>query len=99
MNKRPRHRGRSAGFSLVECLIAILILTIFMAAIFNQINKVQSYYKVEDKKVDLTTQQRDFVDQFTRDMHQAGYPTQASLGNAVGFSGLTPNTDFVDTVE
>src|SRR5262249_43308446 len=56
-------------------------------------------YKVEDKKVDLTSQERDFVDQFTRDLHQAGFPSQVILGNAAGFSGLTANTDFVTTVE
>ena len=99
MNKRLRHAGRQAGFTLIESLVSILILTIFMVAIFTQINKAQSYYRVEDKKVDLTTQQRDFVDQFTRDLHQAGYPTQASLGNGAGFSGLTANTNFVNTVE
>ncbi len=99
MNKRPRHGRRQAGFTLIESLVAILILTIFMVAIFAQINKTQSYYRVEDQKVDLTAQQRDFVDQFTRDLHQAGYPTQASLGNGAGFSGLTPSTNFTSTIE
>ncbi len=99
MNKRPGHGRRQGGFTLIESLIAVLILTIFMVAIFVEINKTQSYYRVEDQKVDLTAQQRDFVDQFTRDMHQAGFPTQVSLGSGTGFTGLTPNTNFTTTIE
>ena len=99
MNKGPKDKRREAGFTLIESLVAILLLTIFMVAIFQEINKAQVYYRVEDAKVEVTTQQRDFVDQFTRDLHQAGYPTQAILGNAVGFNGLTANTDFVNRVE
>jgi len=99
MNRRPKHKRREAGFTLIESMVAILLLTIFLVAIFQEINKAQTYYRVEDTKVDVTTQQRDFVDQFTRDLHQAGYPTQAILGNGVGFNGLTANTDFVNIVE
>ena len=101
MNKKQRQRRRrcAEGFTLIEALIALLILTVVMVGVFAEINKAQTYYKVEDKKADLTSQERDFVDQFTRDLHQAGFPSQVILGNAAAFNGLTANTNFTSTVE
>jgi prepilin-type N-terminal cleavage/methylation domain-containing protein len=72
---------RQRGFSLVELLISVFLLTLMLAAIFSQIEKAQTRYRVEDQKLDLTQQERDFIDQFTRDLHQAGFPTPAMYGN------------------
>jgi type II secretory pathway pseudopilin PulG len=69
------------GFSLVEMVMVVFLLTIIVGAIFSQIEKAQSRYKVENQRLDLTQQERDFVDQFTRDLHQAGFPTAAMYGN------------------
>ena len=101
MNKKQRQRRRrcAEGFTLIEALIALLILTVVMVGVFAEINKAQTYYKVEDKKADLTSQERDFVDQFTRDLHQAGFPSQVILGNGAAFNGLTANTNFTSAVE
>jgi prepilin-type N-terminal cleavage/methylation domain-containing protein len=82
MNRAARGRKGSAGFTLIESMIAILVLTIFMVAVFSLINKSQTHYRVETQKVDFTQQQREFIDQFTRDLHQAGFPTANSLGPA-----------------
>jgi prepilin-type N-terminal cleavage/methylation domain-containing protein len=95
MNSTARRRNRTTGFTLVETLVALLVLTILMVGVFSAINKAQGYYRVESQKVDLTQQQREFIDQFTRDLHQAGYPTPASQGLPTppgGFSGLTALT-------
>jgi len=69
-------RRRQAGFSLIELLIVVLLLSIVVGAVFSQIDRAQVRYKVEDQKLDLTQQEREFIDQFTRDLHQAGYPAQ-----------------------
>jgi prepilin-type N-terminal cleavage/methylation domain-containing protein len=82
MNRATKGRKGSAGFTLIESMIAILVLSIFMVAIFSLINKAQIHYRVETQKVDFTQQQREFIDQFTRDLHQAGFPTANSLGPA-----------------
>ena len=86
-------RGKpAAGFTLVESLVAVLVLTILMAGVFSLINKSQTHFRVETQKVDFAQQQREFIDQFTRDVHQAGFPTPASQGLASppgGFAGLT----------
>jgi type II secretory pathway pseudopilin PulG len=76
----------TAGFSLLELMMVVLLLTIIVGAIFAQIEKAQVRYRVEDQKLDLTQQEREFIDQFTRDLHQAGFPTMAVYGNQYGMS-------------
>ena len=78
MKTQAKH---ARGFSLIELLVVVFLLTIIVGAVFSQIERAQIRYKVEDQKVDLTQQERDFIDQFTRDLHQAGYPTPTMYGN------------------
>src|SRR3954469_12154848 len=63
------------GFSLVELLMVLVILTIVMGVIFQQIITLQQRYRTEEKKVDMFSEGREFMDQFTRDMHAAGFPS------------------------
>jgi prepilin-type N-terminal cleavage/methylation domain-containing protein len=87
MKPMKRFKGsdkRNRGFSLVETMVAVLVLTIVVGGIFSQINKAQQVYRVEGQKLDLTQEQRSFIDQFTRDLHQAGYPSTNSFNNQVG---------------
>lgn len=72
---------RQSGFSLLELLMVVLLLTIIVGALFTQIERAQVRYRVEDQKLDITQQEREFIDQFTRDLHQAGYPSPAVYGN------------------
>ena len=81
MNQNKRH-SRQRGFTLIELLVVVLLLSIIVGAIFSQIERAQVRYRVEDQKVDLTQQEREFIDQFTRDLHQAGYPSAAVMGPA-----------------
>jgi prepilin-type N-terminal cleavage/methylation domain-containing protein len=76
-----RKSRRPAGFSLLEMLMVVLLLSIVVGAIFSQIERAQTRYQAEGQKLDLTQQEREFIDQFGRDLHQAGYPTSASYGN------------------
>jgi prepilin-type N-terminal cleavage/methylation domain-containing protein len=77
MNKK---RAGQRGFTLIELLMVVLLLSIVVGAIFSQIERAQVRYRVEDQKVDLTQQEREFIDQFTRDLHQAGYPSVSMFG-------------------
>jgi prepilin-type N-terminal cleavage/methylation domain-containing protein len=72
--KRTR---KSAGFSLLELLFVVAILTLVMGAVFRQIISVQKVNRTEDQKMDLVQQGREFVDQFVRDLHQSGFPPMA----------------------
>jgi len=73
MNIQAKRR-RQAGFSLIELLLVVLLLSIVVGALFSQIERAQVRYRVEDQQMDLTQQEREIIDQFTRDLHQAGYP-------------------------
>jgi len=76
-----------AGFSLIELVIVCAILTIVLAAVFDGINLVTQRSQAEQTKVDLTQEGREFVDEFERDLHQAGYPNC----RMVAASSLVPN--------
>ena len=84
MKKSTGRDRQEHGFSMVETMVAVLIFTIVVGAIFSQINKAQQIYRVEGQRLDLTQEQRSFIDQFTRDLHQAGYPSTNSFNNQVG---------------
>lgn len=81
MNKGKKHL-RQRGFTLIELLVVVLILSVVVGAVFSQIERAQVRYRVEDQKVDLTQQEREFIDQFTRDLHQAGFPSAKTAGPA-----------------
>jgi len=72
MNKVQKNAER--GFSLIELLVVCLVLVIVLGGVFRIINHVMQRSQVEQVKVDLTQQAREFVDEFERDVHQAGYP-------------------------
>jgi hypothetical protein len=50
------------------------ILTIVLGVIFNGVNRVIQRSQAEQVKVDLVQEGREFIDEFERDLHQAGYP-------------------------
>jgi prepilin-type N-terminal cleavage/methylation domain-containing protein len=82
----PKKNKSRNGFSLIELLVVVFLLSILVGAIFSQIDKAQIRYRVEDQKLDLTQQERDFIDQFTRDLHQAGYPSTTQYGGRFDLS-------------
>ncbi|HET9284573.1 MAG TPA: prepilin-type N-terminal cleavage/methylation domain-containing protein [Candidatus Angelobacter sp.] len=86
--KKKTKSLRQGGFSLLELLMVILLLSIIVGALFSQIERAQVRYRVEDQKLDITQQEREFIDQFTRDLHQAGYPAPTVYG---GQYDLTSN--------
>jgi prepilin-type N-terminal cleavage/methylation domain-containing protein len=71
---------KQRGFSLIELMVVLLILSVMMAAVFQQINLVQRRNAVEQNRVDIFEEGRSFVDQMTRDLHQAGYPNPRNFG-------------------
>jgi prepilin-type N-terminal cleavage/methylation domain-containing protein len=78
------------GFSLIELMIVIAILSVVMGAVFSQITGVQQRYRTEEAKLDIAQESREFLDQMVRDLHQAGYPTSKMYDSAV-FAGPTNN--------
>lgn len=100
--KNKKH-SQQHGFTLIELLMVVLLLSIVVGAVFSQIDRAQVRYRVEDQKVDLTQQEREFIDQFTRDLHQAGYPSASMYGGsatanqiALGLTSLSSNDIVIE---
>ncbi len=69
-----RRLAAQRGFSMIELLIVLLILSVITAAIFKQIDQVQQRSATEQSKLDMFQESREFMDQLSRDLRQAGYP-------------------------
>jgi prepilin-type N-terminal cleavage/methylation domain-containing protein len=68
------HRRTSAGFTLLEMLISVFVLTVVSGAVFQQIRQMQQKSSSEAMKLDLNQEAREFLDQTVRDLHMSGYP-------------------------
>src|SRR5437763_14604863 len=67
------------GFSLIEMMVVLAIISIIMASVFKSIDLTQRTSRSQQVKLDLTQQAREFVDQLTRDLRSAGYPYQRNM--------------------
>src|SRR6266571_2782029 len=70
------------GFSLIEMLIAVLVMAIVSAGILAQMDIAQQRGYSEQVKLDNFQEARDFVDQFFRDINQIGYPNSRLIDSA-----------------
>jgi len=87
----PTSHRSEAGFSLLELVLVCAIMTIVLGAVFNGMDQVTKRSEVEQTKVDLTQQGREFVDEFERDVHQAGYPNCRMVATAVAPANCPPD--------
>ena len=62
------------GSSLVEMLLVILIMVPLMGCVFQLMNLATSHASTEQTKLDMFQEAREFMDQMSRDLRQAGYP-------------------------
>ena len=101
MTRSRKKRSAQAGFSLLELAISVLVLVIVMGAVFKQVNNVQKVTKTESLKLDLTQQNREFIDQFSRDIHMSGYPAPKIYSNYQGLldTGAASGLVFVSTTD
>jgi len=99
MKPLKRKTSKQAGFSLVELMIVVVILTIVFAIVAQGIMSLQNRNTAEVSKLDIVQSTRDFLDQSTRDLHQSGYPsvkmivgtTCASTNVACGLTAVSAN--------
>src|SRR5712692_5742795 len=73
-SKSPSANRFTAGFSLPELLVVLLIMSVIAGAVLSQISLVQQRSRTEQSRLDMFQEARDFMDQLTRDLHQTGYP-------------------------
>ena len=93
------HAPRQAGFSLLEMVIVCAILTVVLASIFGGVNTVIQRSQAEQVKVDMVQEGREFIDEFDRDLHQAGYPNCHMIQAIVGATKYTCPADSTNPNE
>lgn len=79
MNRKSQMCNRQAGYSLIEMMVVVLILSVVTGGIFLQLDTAQQRAFSEQVKLDNFQEARDFVDQFFRDVNQIGYPNSRML--------------------
>jgi prepilin-type N-terminal cleavage/methylation domain-containing protein len=103
-------RNTQAGFSLIELMAALAIMMVIMGVVFQQMTLVQKRSRVEEVRLDIFQTAREFIDQMTRDIHQAGFPNSkmytvsgqdpGDQKNAVGIFFISPTrVDFQGDVD
>src|SRR5712692_395731 len=90
---RHCQRTLARGFSLIELLIVTAVLMVVLGGIVQYIAVASQRSKIESTKVDLTQEGREFIDEFERDIHQAGYPNCRQFNNALLCPNVTTNQD------
>jgi prepilin-type N-terminal cleavage/methylation domain-containing protein len=68
---------RQGGFSLLELMLSVAILSIVIGVVVEGIDTMQARNSVEANKLDLTQETREFMDQIVNDLDQAGFPNIA----------------------
>ena len=71
------------GFSLIELMIVMLLLTVVMGAIFQVVSLTTERSSAEQAKLDMFQEAREFMDQMARDLRSAGYPNPRNLATNV----------------
>src|SRR5439155_9833478 len=83
--------ARTSGFSILELMIVLIILLSISAAIFQTINLTTQRSSAEQTKIDMFQEAREFMDQMSRDLRQAGYPNPRNMDPVVfGVLALMP---------
>lgn len=77
-----RPHSRAEGFSLLEMVFSMALLTFVIAVVLQAIVQLQQRNFTSNAKVDTVQETRDFVDQMVRDIHDVGYPPPLVIKNA-----------------
>lgn len=89
---------RSSGFSLVELMVSLGVLTVVLAIVATGVANLAKMNVAQTDNVALTQESRQFVDQLVHDMHLAGFPatrlfaTSTPASQSVGLVNLTSSS-------
>src|ERR1700739_1321760 len=78
----PKSASPARGFTMLELLVASVVLLVVVGGAVSYISLATQRSKSEQVKVDLVQEGREFVDEFERDIHQAGFPGCAAFNGA-----------------
>jgi prepilin-type N-terminal cleavage/methylation domain-containing protein len=83
MRKNTNTNSGASGFSLLELMIVMVIVLVISAAIFQVISLATARSSAEQTKVDMFQEAREFMDQMSRDLRQAGFPNPRNMDQSV----------------
>jgi prepilin-type N-terminal cleavage/methylation domain-containing protein len=97
IDKEKRQRKVQHGFSLLELIVAVSILTTVIAVVTDGIMDIEKKSASDVNKVGLAQESRQFMDQILRDLRQAGFPSMAmfdapTLPSYASYIALTCDT-------
>ena len=72
--------NRNAGFSLIELLVALVLSSMAMAALYRGAISQQKTYSVQEEVIDMQQNVRYAVGRMTRDLRMAGYVVNSLTG-------------------
>ena len=91
IDKKKRRLKAERGFSLLELLVAIGILTTVIGVVTNGIMQIEKKSASDVNKVGLAQESRQFMDQILRDLRQCGFPSLAMFDPASGVTSSSSN--------
>ena len=83
-------RKRQDGFSAIELLISMFLITAILAVAVAGMRDMQRRNFSETSRVDTVQETRDFIDQVVRDVHNVGYPPGRAINGNPNCAG-NPN--------
>lgn len=86
MKNKHHLSDRQIGFSLLEMLAVVAIISIISAGILSQMDIAQQRANTEQVRLDNFQEAREFVDQLFRDVTQIGYPNSRLVDLTTGAS-------------
>ena len=90
-NRRRQFRAQR-GFTILELMVAVTILTIVVGVVTDGIMQIQKKAGSDIAKVGLAQESRQFMDQILRDLRQCGFPSLAMFDPA---AGTTSSSSYV----
>ncbi len=85
------------GFSMLEMMLVVLILTLIFGTIAAGTMRLQKRSDLEANRVDRVQETRSFMEQVARDVHQTGFPSVKMFDPAV--SAANPNLYAVGLIK
>ena len=85
--------SREKGFSLMEVMVAMAVMVIITASVFQLLSQTQARAVATSTVEETTAMTRESVDQMVREIRLAGYPPPNSYPAALGLTYL--NSQFV----
>src|SRR5207244_11144987 len=83
MQKRNSSVTSQGGFTLIELMLSLVTLLVISGSAFQLMNLATQRSATEQTKLDLLQEGREFMDQMSRDLRQAGYPNPRNFASGV----------------